>query len=415
MKRAAVLLGLLGLLAIAVIAGFQVIARSTSQRIQTKIARVQAGMDAWTSAGHDPLPIAGILSGVMPAIQRHEPVVAEALLDRALDLLGPNAPAEPPPPPTPGLATLDGREPTSDLFGNPQAVTIEGYRGDAMEPFISSDTQWLFFNSSNDPKVDTDLHFAIRVGPIAFRYVGELANANSRALDAAPSMDTSRRVYFTSVREYDRTLRSIFTGVFDGRHGLRDVHVIEGTLTPVLPGAINMDVSISPDGQTLYMSRAKFTGDGLALPLKSDIVMARRDGEAFNMEPRSGEIFARINTKALEYAPAISADGLELYFTRASKRSADDAADSDAGDVKFRIMVAKRTKAEAPFDEPRVLDALTGFVEAPSLSLDGREMFFHKKVNGRFVVYRAERKVVAPPTPPPTPPAPVAAESPAVP
>jgi hypothetical protein len=397
MKRVAVLVGLLGLLAIAVTMGYLVIARSVSQRIQTKIARVQAGMDTWTSAGHDPLPIAGILSGVMPALQRREPVVAEALLDRALDMLGANAPAEPPPPPTPGLPTFDGRELTSDLFGNPQPVTIEGYSGDAMEPFISPDTLWLFFNSSNDPKVDTDLHLASRVGPLAFRYVGELANANSRALDAAASMDTSRRVYFTSVREYDRTLRSIFTGIFDGRHGLRDVHVIEGTLTPVLPGAINMDVSISPDGQTLYMSRAKFIGDASPLPLKSDIVMARRDGEAFNMEPRSGALFEHINTKALEYAPTISADGLELYFTRTSKRTSSDQPDRDAGEAKFRIMVAKRAKADAPFDEPRVLDALTGFVEAPSLSLDGREMFFHKKIDGRFVIYRAERKVVVMP------------------
>jgi hypothetical protein len=356
-------------------------------------------MDAWTSAGHDPLPIAGILSGVMPALQRHEPIVAEALLDRALDILGPNAPAEPPPPSTPGLPIADGREPTSDLYGNPQPVTIEGYSGDAMEPFISPDTLWLFFNSSNDPKVDTDLHLATRVGPLAFSYVGELANANSRALDAAPSMDTSRRVYFTSLREYDRTLRSIFTGSFDGHHGLRDVHVIEGTLTPVLPGAINMDVSISPDGQTMYMSRAKFLANGFPLPLKSDIVMARREGEAFSMEPRSGEIFERVNTKALEYAPAISADGLELFFTRTSKRTSSDPADSDAGEAKFRIMVAKRSKPDAPFDEPRVLDALTGFVEAPSVSRDGREMFFHKKVDGRFVIYRAERKVVAPPAP----------------
>jgi hypothetical protein len=408
MKRVAVLVGLLGLLAIAVIMGYLVIARSVSQRIQTKIARVQAGMDAWTSAGHDPLPIAGILSGVMPALQRREPIVAEALLDRALDMLGPNAPADPPPPPTPGLPTFDGREPASDLFGNPQPVTIEGYTGDAMEPFISPDTLWLFFNSSNDPKVDTDLHFATRVGPLAFRYVGELANANSRALDAAPSMDTSRRVYFTSLREYDRTLRSIFTGLFDGRHGLSEVHVIEGTLTPVLPGAINMDVSISPDGQSLYMSRAKFIGDGAPLPLKSDIVMARRNGDAFNMEPRSGELFEHINTRALEYAPAISADGLELFFTRTSKRTSSDPPDGDAGEAKFRIMVAKRSKPDTPFDEPRVLDALTGFVEAPSVSRDGREMFFHKKVNGRFVIYRAERKPPpAPPTPaPPTAPTP---------
>ena len=50
MKRVAVLVGLLGLVAIAVIMGYVVIARSVSQRIQTKIARVQASMPAWTRA-----------------------------------------------------------------------------------------------------------------------------------------------------------------------------------------------------------------------------------------------------------------------------------------------------------------------------------------------------------------------------
>jgi hypothetical protein len=358
--------------------------RNRSQRIQTKIARVQAGMDAWTGAGKDPTPIVGILAGVMPALERRDPKSAESLLDRALTLLGPTAPSEPPPPaPLDGLPAADAKEPASDLFGNPQPVTIEGYHDQAMEPFISPDTQTLFFNNANDPKVDTNVQFAIRTGPLSFRYAGELPGANGPGLDAVPSIDRSRRVYFTSTREYARTLRSIFTGRFDGRE-LRDVHVILGTLTPVLPGAINMDVCISPDGQTLYMSRARIAA-GTPVPRKSDIIMARRQGEEFAIEPRSGELFAHVNTPALEYAPAISADGLELYFTRASRVS--------GGEAKLRIMVAQRATADAPFDEARVLQALGDGVEGPAVSLDGRELFFHKKVNDRYVIYRATRRV----------------------
>jgi WD40-like Beta Propeller Repeat len=282
------------------------------------------------------------------------------------------------------LPAFTAHEEASDLYLNPQPVTIEGYTSDAMEPFIAPDGQWLFFNNSNDRTIDTNLHLARRTGPRAFRYVGELTGANSRMLDAAPSMDTDGRVYFTSMRQYSRDLRSIFVGTFDGAHGLRDVHVIPGTLTPVLPGAINMDVSISPDGQTMYMSRARFV-EGIAVPVKSDIIMARRQGDEFAIEPRSGELFARINTPALEYAPAISANGLELYFTRASKNP------SEATEPTLRIMVSTRPTPDAPFEEPRVLSALAGYVEAPTLSLDTRELFFHKKVDGRFVIYRAER------------------------
>ena len=93
-----------------------------------------------------------------------------------------------------------------------------------------------------------------------------------------------------------------------------------------------------------------------------------------------------INTGALQYAPAISADGRELYFTRASQPIAGAKVRGD-----LRIMVASRNSVTDPFGEPRALTALTGFIEAPSISLDGKEMFFHKKVGGKFLIYRAER------------------------
>ena len=39
-------------------------------------------------------------------------------------------------------------------FANRQRVTILGYNDHAMEPFISRDRKYLFFNHSNDPDVD---------------------------------------------------------------------------------------------------------------------------------------------------------------------------------------------------------------------------------------------------------------------
>ena len=43
------------------------------------------------------------------------------------------------------------------------------------------------------------------------------------------------------------------------------------------------------------------------------------------------------------------------------------------------------------FGEPAQLSNLTGFIEAPTLSLDGKEMFFHKKKGNRFTLCRAAR------------------------
>ena len=48
------------------------------------------------------------------------------------------------------------------VFTNPQPVTIEGYTQDAMEPFISPDGNYLFFNDSNSAPT-TNLYYATRI------------------------------------------------------------------------------------------------------------------------------------------------------------------------------------------------------------------------------------------------------------
>src|SRR5205823_4594729 len=72
-------------------------------------------------------------------------------------------------------------------FGAPQRVAIRGYSGDAMEPFITRDGRYLFFNNRNDPRVDTNLHYAERIDDVTFAFRGELQGANSKVLDAVPS------------------------------------------------------------------------------------------------------------------------------------------------------------------------------------------------------------------------------------
>jgi len=266
--------------------------------------------------------------------------------------------------------------PFSDLYVNPQPITIAGYSGSSMEPFISPDGHYLFFNNANDPGVNTNLQFAERTGVLAFHYLGELSGANSDVLDAVPSIDTGGHFYFTTVRDYGRTLNSLYTGEFDGR-AVTNVHPVPGAISPSVPGTINMDASISPDGQTLYISRAVFFA-GAPAPTKSELLVARLDGGNFSIDPESARIMKNINTGDLQYAPAISADGLELYFTRASRTAVS-------------ILVSTRTSIHDPFGEPLALRALLGFVEAPSISLDRKEMFFHKKVGDTFLIYRAER------------------------
>ena len=340
--------------------GVRAVAQSMAERIQKKAAQAQSGVRGWAEEGRDASAVIAIMQQVKPALDAGDPRKAEALLDRALEM----------------LAVAVPRERESDLYVSPEPVAISGYEGSAMEPFISPDSRILFFNNENDPKVDTNLHFAERTGKLSFRYLGELPGVNSPMLDAVPSLDLSGRFYFTTVRDYGRTQNSIYTGMFDGKR-VTNVRSVPGDISPKAPLTINMDVGISPDGQTLYISRAVIS-PGSPMPRTSELMIARKKNDAFSVDADGGRIMAKINTGALQYAPCISEDGLELYFTRAAPP---------------RIMVAARRSADDPFDEPRVLKELTGFVEAPSISLDRQEMFFHKKVGQKFTIYRAERRV----------------------
>jgi hypothetical protein len=85
-------------------------------------------------------------------------------------------------------------------FRDPKPVTIRGYSGQAMEPFLTRDGRYLLFNNSNDPATDTDLQYAERVDDGTFDYRGKIRGANSAALDAVPSMDREGNLYFVSTR-----------------------------------------------------------------------------------------------------------------------------------------------------------------------------------------------------------------------
>lgn len=263
-------------------------------------------------------------------------------------------------------------------FGAPQRVLIQGYEGDAMEPFITKDDRYLLFNNRNDPGTDTNLHLAERVDALSFRYRGELRGANSRVLDGVPSVDRSGQLYFVSVRSYGETLSTLY------RARLSDGDVSQPELVPGISlrqrGMLIFDAEISADGNTLLVADGRFTGG--ALPKTADIVIAVRQGLAFQRLAASAAIMKHINSEALEYAPAISADLLELFFTRFDAASRARAPE---------IYRAVRSSVAEPFGLPQRVAAASGFVEAPTLSGDGRVLYFHRRDGDRYVIYRTTR------------------------
>lgn len=263
-------------------------------------------------------------------------------------------------------------------FTSPTPVVIEGYQDHAMEPFLTRDDRILMFNNSNAPGVDTDLHWAERVAADRFVYRGRIGGANSNQLDGVASMDHSGMFYFVTTRSYWRDQETLYRGRFAGGR-ITDLAIVRG-ISLRTPGHLNFDAEISQDGQTIYAVDGVFRGG--PVPRSADLFIAHRRGDRFVRDPESSRIFRRINTGALEYAPATTADQLELFFTRLS---------GSLFARKLQIMHATRTSRDAAFSAPRVIGAITGFVEAPTLSRDGRTLYYHKKVDGLHRIYLVRR------------------------
>jgi Tol biopolymer transport system component len=276
-----------------------------------------------------------------------------------------------------GGGDSDGSEPPPQQgeFNDPQRVTILGYNDHAMEPSISRDGQYLFFNNSNDPSVNTNLHWATRVNDLTFQYQGEIGGVNTSALDGVASMDRNNVFYFISTRSYNQTLSTVYRGTF-ANGTLSGIELVPG-ISPLTTEMVNFDAEISPDGNTLYFVDSQFSAAGT--PLTADIVIAERNGPGFSRASNSAAILQQINTgNMLEYAPAISASGLELFFTRLE---GNDAA----------IYTATRGEPSSPFGPPKKIQAITGVVEGPTLAPDEKSLYYHKRENNLFVIYRVTR------------------------
>jgi len=177
-------------------------------------------------------------------------------------------------------------------FTNPQRVTVLGYSDHAMEPFISRDGKYLFFNNSNDPAVDTNLHWAERIDDLTFQYNGEIGGVNTSKLEGVASMDFNGVFYFVSTRSYDQTASTIHRGSFD--NGTVTGVELAPEVSTATPGIVNFDAEISPDGKTLYFVESRFSASGQ--PQTADILIAPWIGSTFVRDPNSAAIMKEVNT-----------------------------------------------------------------------------------------------------------------------
>ncbi len=264
-------------------------------------------------------------------------------------------------------------------FGSEIEVTIKGLSFDAMEPFVSPDGNFLFFNNINDG-INTKLYFANKVNDSTFNYVGELIGTNQSKtphLDAVADMDSNGNFYWTSTRDYPTELNNLFRGSFN-EGNVSNITRVQGDFNMNTPGWLIMDHGISLDGQYLYFNNARFDEVNCQGPCETTLGIAQKDNvSTFTTLSNSESILQNINdSNYIYYAPCISSDNLELYFTRYIK------GEITSGTV-FEICVAVRTNSGSVFSIPKVLfsENISKLIEAPTLTLDNNSIYYHQKTS----------------------------------
>lgn len=286
----------------------------------------------------------------------------------------------------------DTGEPASKDIGyiNAVEVTINGYTEDAMEAFISPDGTTLFFNSLNDGN-NTKLYYATKVNSNTFNFEGEVDGANesqSAQLNAVADLDALNNFYWTSVRDYPANINNLHHGIYTNGM-VYDISRVQGDFYDTNPGWLVMDHGISHDGEFLYYNNARFDDSICIGPCETFLGIAQKSGNnQFTKTANSDALLQKINnSNYIYYAPCITMDNLELYYTRFLKGTV-------SADTVVEICVSTRNTDTDVFSDPKVLFSSTlanGIIEAPTLITDKSVMYYHKKVNGVHRILMRER------------------------
>ncbi len=261
---------------------------------------------------------------------------------------------------------------TYPTFGPEKKVTIIGLTFDAMEPFISPDGNTLFFNSLNSGG-NTNLYYATKINDTTFSFIG-LVNGtydpSPNHLDAVASIDSLNNFFWVSLRN----IPNLHKGYYSNGN-VSNISQVYGNFNILSPtGWIIMDAAVSYQGNLLYYCNAYFGPtytECPGIPCEARIGVAQKINDStFNKLPNTDAIFSNINdTNYLVYAPQVTKDGLELYYTRLLKNT-----------FNTEICVSVRNSIADTFSVPMIIYSNLGFVpEAPTITTDKQKLYYHQK------------------------------------
>jgi hypothetical protein len=262
---------------------------------------------------------------------------------------------------------------TTPTFGSEIKVTINGLTFDAMEPFISLDGNTLFFNSINSGG-NTNLYYATKINDSTFNYIGLVGGCHDLSpnhLDAVASIDSINNFFWTSLRSIPNLYRGKYLA-----GNVNNISKVYGTCNILTPGWIIMDAAINYQGNLLYYSNGYFGPtytECIGVPCKAKLGVAQKVNDStFNKTMYSDAIFSNVNdTNYIVYAPQLTKDGLELYYTRLLKSG-----------FNTEICVSVRNTVADTFSLPMVIYSNYGyFPEAATPTTDKQKIYYHQKNN----------------------------------
>jgi hypothetical protein len=275
---------------------------------------------------------------------------------------------------------------TYPTFGTETKVTITGLTFDAMEPFISLDGNTLFFNSLNSGG-NTNLYYATKINDTTFTYVGLVGGTYDPSpdhLDGVASLDSLNNFFWVSVRNFPNLQRGTYLA-----GSVNNITRTFGDFNIFTPGWIIMDAAINYQGNLLYYCNAYFGPtftECPGVPCEAKLGVAQKVNDStFNKLINTNAIFSNVNdTNYIIYAPQVTKDGLELYFTRILKNT-----------INSEICLSVRNSITDNFSLPTVIHSNLGFIpEAASPTTDKQKIYYHQKDGtGIFHIYIRYRTV----------------------
>jgi hypothetical protein len=283
------------------------------------------------------------------------------------------------PQPTATSSSCQPSNPPATLYeyGNPEPLTIQGYSGPQEDPVISPDGQYLFFDSHNDTGELSYLYYAKRIDYKTFKFMGRIPGVDYPGIEGVE--DSAHNFYFVSPVFLAQSGLIIGHGIFS-QGSVTNMAPIRGLLPKAATSgsrALNFDIYITPDGNTLYFSDFMINASDAQLSVRSvqgaQLAMARRNADgSFTRLSSSADILGNVNALgSLVHNATTSADGLQLAFNA-----------SPSFPIPSHIYIATRPSPSAPFGKPRLVAAADlghGQLSEPgSFSPDGKYLYFHR-------------------------------------